>query len=102
MPLCARTALLAVASLAITAAAAHAADTGTDNGNNRDLQQQREACSPGWDVTCQDNPLYTTRLGLDCAMHVVVDCNLMVEIGFTPAERDELVLNCPCSCSIEW
>lgn len=78
-------ALLGIASLAMHAAA--------ENG---------AACLPGWDATCQDNPLYSSRLGLNCEMHVVVDCVLMVEIGFTAAERDELILNCPCSCQIEW
>ena len=80
--------LVAIASLAL-----HAGGVSTDD---------TAACRPGWDTTCQDNPLYISRLGLDCAMHLVVDCELMVEIGFTAAERDELIMNCPCSCQIEW
>ena len=61
-----------------------------------------EECHPGWGVGCQDNPLYRTRLGLDCSMHVVVDCEDMTKIGFTEADMDELILNCPCSCNVEW
>ncbi len=125
MPRFALTALLATAFLAMAAATAvHAPATG---GNDRDLQQQRDthhgiqphynakldssnlhelvntkACHPGWDVGCQDNPLYVTRLGLDCSMHVVVDCYDMTKIGFTEVDRDELILNCPCSCNVEW
>lgn len=90
MPRCILAALLGIASLSVHAAAANSTH---ENG---------AACHPGWDATCQDNPLYSSRLGLNCEMHVVVDCVLMVEIGFTAAERDELILNCPCSCQIEW
>lgn len=61
-----------------------------------------EACHPGWDAGCQDNPLYVTRLGLDCSKHVVMNCDEMGQIGFTEADVDELILNCPCSCDIEW
>ena len=61
-----------------------------------------EECHPGWGVGCQDNPLYKTRMGLDCSMHVVVDCADMTKIGFTEADMEELILNCPCSCDIEW
>lgn len=94
--------LLAVASLAmhaegVGAAAAVAADATHEEGTDT-----AAACYPSWDATCQDNPLYSSRLGLNCEMHVVVDCELMVEIGFTAAERDELIMNCPCSCQIEW
>jgi hypothetical protein len=99
MPRCNLTALLALASLAMHATTSAAAVAETDGGG---LLQQGKACFAGWDATCQDNPLFTSRLGLGCAMHVVVDCDLMVEIGFTAAEQDELILNCPCSCQIEW
>ena len=129
MPRFALTAFLATAFLAMAAATAvHAAAAAAAAGNDRDLQQQQrdthhgnqphyntklassnlhdlintEACHPGWDVGCQDNPLYVTRLGLPCSMHVVVDCEDMTKIGFTEADRDELILNCPCSCNIEW
>ena len=61
-----------------------------------------EACHPGWGVGCQDNPLYKTSMGLDCSKHVVMICDEMVKIGFTAAAVDELILNCPCSCNIEW
>jgi len=61
-----------------------------------------EECHPGWGVGCQDNPLYKTRMGLDCSMHVVVHCEDMTKIGFTEADMEELILNCPCSCNIEW
>ena len=61
-----------------------------------------EECYPGWGVGCQDNPLYKSSLGLDCSKHVVMICDEMVKIGFTAAAVDELILNCPCSCHIEW
>ena len=91
--------LLAIASLAMHAEGVGAAAA---NATHEHESNTAAACYPGWDATCQDNPLYSSRLGLNCEMHVVVDCELMVEIGFTAAERDELILNCPCSCQIEW
>ena len=54
-----------------------------------------EECYPGWGVGCQDNPLYTTSMGLDCSKHAVMICDEMVKIGFTAAAVHELILNCP-------
>ena len=62
---------------------------------------QEDSCYPGWPQTCQDNFAYRSRLGLDCSMHIVVDCKVMQEIGFSESEIDELILNCPCSCGVE-
>ena len=65
--------------------------------------ENHQACHPGWDGGCQDNPLFVSPgLGLDCAMHAELICDELVKVGFAAADMDELILNCPCSCNIEW
>ena len=72
--------------------------TGTTlNGEN---QAGENACFRGWASTCQDDPTYISKFGLSCEGHGFFQCELFLDLGFTPLEVSELITSCPCSCSI--
>lgn len=67
--------------------------------------KKKKACFDGWDVSCQDNPLYLSPMQTDCSIaHSVFGdgkCAQAMTIGFTPKDVNEMLLNCPCGCGIE-
>ena len=68
------------------------ADEEEEEGNN--------ACSRGWAPTCQDDPNYVSKFGLSCEEHGFFQCELFLDLDFSPQEVSDLITSCPCSCNI--
>ena len=52
------------------------------------------------DPKCQDNPTYSSHLGLSCSAHARFDCSAMHAIGYSNEDMVLLIHSCPCSCRI--
>ena len=52
------------------------------------------------DPKCQDDPIYSSRLGLSCLAHARFDCKGMHAIGYSNEDMFLLINSCPCSCNI--
>lgn len=49
---------------------------------------------------CEDNPNFRSRFGISCAEHSSVRCEALQVLGWTQAEVDALLHNCPSSCAV--
>ena len=67
---------------------------------NGETQAGENACFRGWAPTCQDDANYISKFGLSCEGHGFFQCELFLDLGFTPQEVSDLITSCPCSCSI--
>ena len=52
------------------------------------------------DPECQDDPTYSSHLGLNCLAHARFDCTGMHAIGYSTENVFVLINSCPCSCNI--
>jgi len=93
-------ALLFNAELALAAAANHDNDR---NLNHVVIMSSEGACHAGWNPSCQDNINYRSKLGTSCNTIRIAGfiCHGFREIGFTDDEVDEMIMSCPCACSVE-
>ena len=63
--------------------------------------QDGEQCFVGWDVSCQDDPMYNSPLGgLPCSDYANTQCVLFRHVGFNEEQMHEFINSCPCSCGI--
>lgn len=67
-------------------------------GNRAVHRREQSSCYPNWPPSCQDDPLYTNKIGLGCHQMVVFACDEMHKIGFSEQETYDLINSCPCSC----
>ena len=67
-------------------------------GNRAVHRREQSSCYPNWPPSCQDDPLYTNKIGLGCHQMIVFTCNEMHKIGFSEQETYNLINSCPCSC----
>ena len=63
-------------------------------------RREQSSCYPNWPTTCQDDPSYTNKIGLDCSKMIVFTCDEMHKLGFSDQETHDLITSCPCSCGI--
>jgi len=50
------------------------------------------------DMPCEDDLLFRNRFGLSCGEHSDLECDLLVDIGFTQEETKEIIQKCRFSC----
>ena len=67
-------------------------------GDRAVQRREQSSCYPNWPPSCQDDPLYTNKIGLGCHQMVVFTCDEMHKIGFSEKETYDLINSCPCSC----
>ena len=80
----------------------HASFTTSTTRTNSGRQIQRaRPCYRGWSASCQDDPLYRSKMRVPCWRHATLDCSMFGHIGFGDGELLDLVVSCPCSCGIE-
>mmetsp|Transcript_36639 Transcript_36639/g.80143 ORF Transcript_36639/g.80143 Transcript_36639/m.80143 type:complete len:503 (+) Transcript_36639:152-1660(+) len=75
--------------------------TSTTRTNSGRTIQRVRPCYPGWSASCQDDPLYKSKMRVPCWRHTTLDCGMFGHIGFDDGELLDLVTSCPCSCGIE-
>jgi len=51
-------------------------------------------------MPCADNPRYISVLGLGCAQHTRLVCTNLRSVGLSTYQVEEILLNCPASCSV--